>query len=641
MRRLFLLGFWIFLPATSKATDPVAEALSRPIIGPRQTLAEVQDFCEVRLPRMPEVKTADEWTRQADRYRAEVLDKVISRGKAREWRSIPTKSELQETIDGGAEYRIKKMRIEVVPNLWIPALLYEPKTISGKAPVVLNLSGHDPKGMATPDKQIRCINLAKRGILAMSLEWFGMGQLKGPGFAHDLINTINLTGTSGISLHYLAQTRAIDVLLAHPRADPKRVGVTGLSGGGWQTIFVSSLDPRVTLTDPVAGYSGFATRIHYFSDLGDSEQTPCDLATVADYTHLTAMMAPRPTLLTFNGKDNCCFAAPHSLPPLMDAASPIFKLFDAEKNLRTHINLDPGDHNYGLDNRLALYQMIADHWSTPELAFKPGELPTEGEIKTAEALNVALPEGNLNFRTLAGSLAFRIPDPPSPGLHGEAWRARERPKLRAIVHPFEQKAEAEKVDESESGGLRVVSWRVRLGNSWTVPAVEMSRANAKKTAILVADSGRKSAVARAKSLLESGFRVLAVDPFYFGEAQIPDHAYLFALLVEAVGERPLGIQAGQLLSIARWRAEVDGSAPIVVAEGPRTGTIATVAAALDESAIAGLELHSPLESLKELLSESHAYTKSPELYCFGLLNAFDIWHIREMVEPRPVKVKGS
>ena len=31
----------------------------------------------------------------------------------------------------------------------------------------------------------------------------------------------------------------------------------------------------------------------HFKDLGDSEQTPCDLATLVDYTHLTAMRAPR------------------------------------------------------------------------------------------------------------------------------------------------------------------------------------------------------------------------------------------------------------------------------------------------------------------------------------------------------------
>jgi len=136
--------------------------------------------------------------------------------------------------------------------------------------------------------------------------------------------------------------------------------VTGLSGGGWQTIFISSLDERVKLSDPVAGYSSFKTRARFLEDLGDSEQTPCDLGTVADYTHLTAMRAPRPTLLTFNSKDDCCFASGHALTPLMEAARPIFGLYGAENALRSHVNDVPGTHNYEKENREEFYKMAGD-----------------------------------------------------------------------------------------------------------------------------------------------------------------------------------------------------------------------------------------------------------------------------------------
>src|SRR5258708_6468710 len=160
------------------------------------------------------------------------------------------------------------------------------------------------------------------------------------------MNQLDLCGTSGLAPFYLSMSRGLDLLLAHPNADPKRVAVSGLSGGGWQTIFISSLDPRVTLTNPVAGYSSFRTRIQHDKDLGDSEQTPCDLARIAHYPRPAAMMAPRPTLLTFNAKDNCCFEAGYALPPLKEGAAPFFKLHDAELALREHINEVPGDHNF-------------------------------------------------------------------------------------------------------------------------------------------------------------------------------------------------------------------------------------------------------------------------------------------------------
>ena len=172
--------------------------------------------------------------------------------------------------------------------------------------------------------------------------------------------------------------RGLDILLEHEHADPSRVGVAGLSGGGWQTIFVSALDPRVTLSNPVAGYSSYLTRIHHHSDLGDSEQTPVDLACTADYVHLTAMLAPRVALLTFNEKDNCCFAAPHALPPLLEAARPVYALLGKAPHLHDHINYDPGTHNFERDNREALYRVIGQHWfaeaDRPEFDAKAAEL---------------------------------------------------------------------------------------------------------------------------------------------------------------------------------------------------------------------------------------------------------------------------
>ena len=45
-----------------------------------------------------------------------------------------------------------------------------------------------------------------------------------------------------------------DTLAAYPHVDANRIAFTGLSGGGWQSIVISSLDTRVALTDRVAGF---------------------------------------------------------------------------------------------------------------------------------------------------------------------------------------------------------------------------------------------------------------------------------------------------------------------------------------------------------------------------------------------------
>ena len=604
-------------------------ALGRTLLVPGQTLAEAQSFVDARIPDVPAVRSADEWRATAARLRADTLRKVVFRGQAVAWRDATTRVEFMQTIDGGPGYHIRKLRFEALPGLWIPALLYEPDRLDGRVPVVLNVNGHDAKGKAVDYKQLRCINQAKRGMIALNLEWFGMGQLKTPGFGHGLINAIDLCGTSGIATHFLAMKRGIDILLSHEHADPRRVGVTGLSGGGWQTIFISPLDPRVTFTNPVAGYSSFHTRVKHASDLGDSEQTPCDLATVVDYAHLTAMMAPHPTLLTFNAKDDCCFASPHALAPLIEAAAPIFRLLDKPGNLREHINHDPGNHNYGLDNRQALYQMMADAWSEGGTHYDPKEIPSDGEVKSADQLKVDLPADNADLHRLAVELARDLPQAPQ-GDHRDA--------LRAIVRPYDEKVQAERGARDETDGLIRTGWILRLGSTWSVPVVELSRGEPKGTVLVIADGGRASAVAEVKAQLDAGRRVLAVDPFSFGECEIKENGYLWALMVGTVGERPLGLQVGQVAAVARWAAERSGVAPTVVAVGPRTSTVALVAAAIEEKAIAGVVLHEPLGSLKELIESSREFSASPELFCFGLLASFDLKQVAGLVAPRPVEL---
>jgi dienelactone hydrolase len=643
--RAFVLSLGLAAAAGAADAPPVEairKALGAEIIGPRQAHADTRAFVEERLPAPPAAKTAGEWEATANALRRKALDEVVFRGAAAGWRDAPLRVEWGETIEGGPGYRIRKLRYEALPRLWIPALLYEPSALRPKMPVVLNVNGHDSKGKAADYKQIRCINLAKRGVLALNVEWFGMGQLRAPGYDHGLLNAIDLCGTSGIATQFLMLTRGIDVLLAHPNADPQRVGVTGLSGGGWQTIFVSGLDPRVTLSVPVAGYSGFATRTRHASDLGDSEQTPCDLATVLDYTHLTAMRAPRPTLLVFNAKDNCCFAAPHALPPLLEVGAPLFGLFGAPGNLRSHVNQDPGDHNYLLDNRQALYQAVADFWTRPgEPVLGSKEIPSEAELKSAEAMTVEMPADALDFQKLATELARDLPrdaTPPEDAAGARAWQDRKRMDLMRVVRPDVGELADEAKGAKTVEGVKVTRHALRVAGAWSVPAVELAPGSPKGAAIVLADEGRAAAAEAAAKLVADGQRVLVLDPWYFGEAKVVERDWLWGLMLGTVGERPLGVQAGQVLSVARWWSATTGAPVRVAAIGPRTGLIALTAAALEPKAIAGLTLHRPMGSLKEAIEEGRPYLKSPEVFCFGLLEVADLRQLAALVAPRPVEL---
>ncbi len=611
--------------------------LAHEIVGPARVLSDLQDYLEPRVPAMPPPSSAKDWIRYANRLREETLQKVVLRGEAARWAKQPLNVEWLETIAGGPGYHIRKLRYEAARGFWIPALLYEPDGLTGKVPAVLNVSGHDPNGKVAGYKQIHCINQVKRGMLALDAEWIGMGQLSHSNYKHTRMNQLDLCGTSGLAPFYLSLMRGLDVLLGHPHADPARVAVTGYSGGGWQSIFISALDPRVTLANPVAGYSSFRTRIRHLKDLGDPEQTPCDLATLADYTHLTALMAPRAALLTYNAKDDCCFEAGYALAPLIEAAQPVFRLLGKETALRSHINYDPGNHNYEQDNREAFYRMVGDFFYAGDTAFDAREIPSAAEIKTKEQLDVPLPQPNGDFNSLALALCKDLPrvaKVPEGGAALRKWQQKQRARLRDVVKAKDYAVQqATIVKREQSAELQAKDWRLRVGGAWTLPATELARGRPQGVTLLIADAGRRGATNQVERLLAAGQRVVAVDPSYFGESKPARRDHLWALLEAAVGDRPPGLQASQMTAVAQWlRAERPGEPVTLCALGPRSSTVALVAAGLEEQAIARVELHDAFPSLKAVIEQNHSFEQMPEMFCFGLLEAFDMEQLKALAK---------
>jgi hypothetical protein len=352
------------------------------------------------------------------------------------------------------------------------------------------------------------------------------------------------------------------------------------------------------------------------------------------------MRAPRPTLLTYNSKDDCCFEAGYALRPLVEAAAPAFRLYGKEDHLRTHVNDVPGNHNFGIDNRQAFYRFVGDHFFPGDAKFDDKEIPSEKELRTFDDLKVDLPADNATFNSLARSAMSalpRAPELPADAAAAVSWRQARLLRLREIVQPKAYRVTATAAAREEKEGLRAAFWKLRMNEDFTVPAVELAPAEPKSTALLFGESGRASLAADAARLLAAGSRVVALDPFYYGESRIASHDWLFAITAAATGDRPLGLQASQVAAAARWAAAEFKSGPVaVVAVGPRASLGALVAAGLEERAIGRLDLHRAFGSLKEIVEQGLPVDKSPELFCFGLLEAFDIRQLAALAAPRPV-----
>jgi hypothetical protein len=650
--RVCLVGLGlVFYSASVAAAGEAAAiqaALAEPQLAPGQTLREMRAFIQPRIIAPPTAGDRAGWEKTAARLRRDVLEQIVFRGGAAAWRDAKCRVEWLDRIPGGPGYSIRKFRYEALPGMWIPALLYLPDELSGRVPLALAVNGHDPNGKAADYKQLRSINLAKRGLIVLNVEWFGMGQLRTDGFAHGRMNQLDLCGASGLAPFYLAMSRALDLGLALEHADPSRVVVSGLSGGGWQTILISSLDERVTLANPVAGYGSLHTNLA-FDDMGDSEQVPNDMGLVADYTHLTALRAPRPTLLTYNSADQCCFKSGHTLAPLLSAAQPIFALYGAEDRLRSHVNHVPGTHNFEQENREQLYRMIGDFFYPADRGFIRDEIPSQAEIKTPDELSVPLPGDNLDLSGLARSLVQSLPKrPPLPTdkRAAESWQKQNREQLKALLRMPDYKATANDGKSRRQDDLAITTSTISVGADWTLPAVEIARSSPqpKQTVLLAAEAGRAASASEVARLVSEGKRVVAVDALLWGESKVTsqDPQYTYPLFLACVGQRALGVQAAQIAAVARVLAAQAGERPIeVAAVGRAASAAALVAAAVEPAAIAGVELTGSRASFRQLVEENVAVEAQPELFAFGLLAEFDVRDLVALAAPRRVRFRDA
>ncbi len=611
--------------------EQVRPVLGEEILPPQVALFQVREYILQHTAPPPAPTSAEQWTAQATRTRQRLLGEVVFHGWPRAWVEAPPKFEEAAVIETGQGYRLRKLRYEIVPGFYSAAILYEPDHISGKIPAILNVNGHvGAPGKAVEYKQKRCINFARRGILALNLEWLAFGELGNKENDHWFGSHLNLVGVQEVGLFYLAMRKGLDYLEQHPNVDRSKLGVTGLSGGGWQTITLSALDDRVAVSMPVAGFASTRTRVEAreFGDLGDLEQNAADMLVGLDYPHLVAMRAPRPTLLAYNAEDDCCFRAPMAKPYIYDAVRPVFRLYGKESALAWHENREPGNHNYQLDNRVQAYRFFSEQFG---LSPAEEEIPVDGDIKSYEELVVGLPKDNLTILGLAKKLSLEIMRPPIPqGTDaGSTWADSERQKLRTVVRykPLEVRR-AWITANSKNKEVETLSRLFEMNNDLYVAATLLKAirtpANAAAT-IVIHDKGRRESAEVVSERINRGEQVLAADLLFMGDAWAKNEPYLYAQIIEAQGDRCIGLQAAQLIAMTRWIQSLSGAGMVrLEATGMRSQTAALVASALEPDLYSVVCVHEGIPSLGSLLDKPVLYSEAPELFCLDLFKDFDL-----------------
>jgi len=276
------------------------------------------------------------------------------------------------------------------------------------------------------------------------------------------------------------------------------------------------------------------------------------------------------------------------------------------------------------------------------------EIPSGQEIKTYDELVVGLPKDNLTILDLARKMAGAIRRSPIPSgsTVKSAWTNSERQKLNSIVrYKPERLARIWTLANTKNKGLETLSYLFEMDNGLAASGLWVkgidARANAPATLVLH-DQGRKAAAADVSSRVNRDEQVLALDLTFFGDAWKDLEPFSYAQILDAEGERAVGIQAAQLIAIAEWLRKRTGAQKVrLESRGIRTEAIALVATALQPDVFSNVVVHEGIASLDYVLQVPVTFQNAPELFCLDLYKEFDIDHLAAMAAPAEVRFDNT
>ena len=253
-------------------------------------------------------------------------------------------------------YTVENIAFESVPGYFVTGNLYRPLNARPPFAAVLSTHGHsttivkpedyDLHARFSPTVQARCASLARMGAVVLSIDMFAYG------------DSIQLVGQPAhrqpfaFALQVWNAMRAVDLLESLEGVDPKRIAVTGESGGGTQAFVLTALDPRIAVSVPVVMVSSY-----FFGGCPCESGMPIHRS--ADHfvsnAMIAALAAPRPMLVVSDGKDWTQHVPETEFPFLQR----IYGYYGAGQKV-ANVHLAMEGHDYGPSKREAAYRFLAE-----------------------------------------------------------------------------------------------------------------------------------------------------------------------------------------------------------------------------------------------------------------------------------------
>lgn len=612
----------------------------------RHLNAQAFEKLSERRTRIKALETSGEWKARQQEVR-QVLNRIVG--------PFPEKTPLNAQVLGVVEkdlFRVEKIVFESRPEFYVTGCLFIPSELKGKAPAILNVIGHTGIAFRSTGYQRLILNLVTKGFVVFAMDPIGQGerlQYFDPGLGRSVVGGPTsehsyagkqcfIAGSSAARYFTWDGIRAIDYLISRPEVDGSRIGVTGISGGGTQTSYISAMDDRVLAAAPTCYICGFQ---RLFESIGpqDAEQNfNGGVAHGIDHADFLEVRAPKPTLVVATTRDF------FSIQGAREVVAEAREAFRALGNI-DHLQLVEDDlgHGYTRMNREAIYAFFQEYLGNP------GD-PAEREIPflSSEDLKVT-PTGQL-IGSLGGESVFSLNQRDSEGLVSELVSARKHLQVHLEgLHRDVVEISGYQSPRPLSGvvfrgryqrkGYDVEMYAMDGEGSTVVPFLFFKpEGNDRSSVVLYLHPEGKSAEAQPggeiEALVNQGYAVLAPDLAGSGELGSVNNGTAF--LAVQLGRSIDGIRAGDIIRCLQYlesRTDIERGRVVGIA---REGAgIALLHAASVDSRIGRIALIDQLVSFRQVVTNRFYDLPSVNLIA-NVLTAYDLPDLEASLAPRPL-----
>ncbi|WP_236977198.1 dienelactone hydrolase family protein [Membranihabitans maritimus] len=295
--------------------------------------AQLRHKASLSYQRLTPPGTREEW----EERRKELRTLIFEKSRARKFSGLDLDYRVtgQCEIDGGV---VKTIYFQTRPGVYATANLYIPEG-PGPFPAVITMMGHSTDGKLYDMYRSVGFELVRNGYVSLHIDPWGAGErttthgdfeYHGAQLGAALLNV----GETLLGMQLTDNMRGVDLLCSLPFVDASKIGATGASGGGNQTMWLAAMDERVKACMPVVSVGTFESYI--MSSNCVCEMLP-DGLNIAEESEILGLIAPRAILICNAEKESNQAFLPGEMLRSLERAKPVFDFLDAGGKLQYQI----------------------------------------------------------------------------------------------------------------------------------------------------------------------------------------------------------------------------------------------------------------------------------------------------------------